>query len=331
MNLESILKYSQAYNFWQWAARRHPPEQGRIFLSQRRVYILPTRHGLTFGGGLVLMLVGSINYNLALGYVLTFLLAGMAIVSILHTFRNLVHLTIMAGKVQPVFAGDFAHFILHVENARAEARRSVDFQCDGQAVTTAVPGNGSVAVDVPLRAARRGWLELPRVTVDTRFPLGLFRAWSYVQPAMRALVYPKPDSSLLPEPRPRPDTGDSINLGIGSDDFSGLRNYQPTDSPRHVAWKAVARGNALLTKTFSARASRELLFDWSDLPPDMGEEARLSRLARWVVLAHQSGMSYGLRIPGNDVPVATGPAHLNACLQALALYGAAPDHGAPSR
>jgi uncharacterized protein (DUF58 family) len=183
-------------------------------------------------------------------------------------------------------------------------------------------------VDIPVRAARRGWLELPRVTVETRFPLGLFRAWSYVQPAMRSLVYPKPDSATLPEAYPRADAGEAISLGIGSDDFAGLRAYQPTDSPRHIAWKAVARGNTLLTKTFSGRARRELVFDWAVLPPAMGDEARLSRLTRWVLLAHRSGVSYGLCIPGTDLAVASGPAQFHACLQALALYGAAQDNGA---
>src|SRR3954469_895964 len=106
MNVDSVLKYSQANNFWKWASRRNAPEDGPIFLTQRRVYILPTRNGLVFAIALVLMLVGSINYNLSLGYVLTFLLAGMGIVSILHTFRNLAHLSVTPGRVEPVFSGD---------------------------------------------------------------------------------------------------------------------------------------------------------------------------------------------------------------------------------
>ena len=37
-----------------------------------------------------------------------------------------------------------------------------------------------------------------RITVDTRFPIGLLRAWSYIRPDMRCLVYPKSDDSLMP-------------------------------------------------------------------------------------------------------------------------------------
>lgn len=322
--LESLLKYSQVYNLLQWTRRRHPPEQGRIFLSQRRVYILPTRHGVTFAGALVLMLIGSINYNLSLGYVLTFLLAGMAIVSILHTFRNLAHLTIVAGKAEPVFVGDEARFTLHAENGRIESRQALGFSCGGEAVTVSIPGSGSATVALPLPATKRGWLGLPRVTIETRFPLGMFRAWSYVQPAMRTLAYPKPDDSPLPATRPNPDSGDAVSVGIGSDDFSGLRDYQQGDSPRHIAWKAVARGDVLVTKLFSGRAGRELLFDWNDLPADLGDEARLSRLARWVLLAHQGGLGFGLRIPGATVPIGGGREQLQRCLQALALHGTEP-------
>lgn len=320
MNLDSVLKYSQIYNFWKWAVRRNEPEHGRIVLNQRRIYILPTRQGIIFGVALVLMLIGSINYSLSLGYVLTFLLAGMAIVSILHTFRNLAQLAVSPGKVEPVFAGETARFELLVENERDDARHAIQFSCDGESLSTSVPARRIVQVQIPVRAARRGWLALPRVTIETRFPLGLFRAWGYVQPAVRTLIYPRPDNARLPLPHAKPDIGDTMSLGTGTDDFYGLRDYQPSDSPRHIAWKAVARGESLLTKTFMGRAGWELLFDWRDLPGELGVEARLSRLARWVLLAHESEASYGLRIPGSDISLGHGDSQLALCLQALALY-----------
>jgi hypothetical protein len=45
-------------------------------LGQRNIYILPTRAGFTFAGTLLVMLLAAINYQLNLGYALTFLLAG---------------------------------------------------------------------------------------------------------------------------------------------------------------------------------------------------------------------------------------------------------------
>jgi len=323
MNWDRIFRYSQLYNL---IVRPRHPETGTIFLAQRRVYILPTRHGLTFALALVLMLIGSINYNLSLGYVLTFLLAGMGIVSILHTFRNLAHLYVSAGRVEPVFAGDTARFELHLENRRDVPRHSIALVCGKGSALCEVPAHRTETTTVPVKAARRGWLQLPRVTLDTRYPMGLFRAWSYVRPDMRAIVYPKPDDALLPLPRAVPDMGDAMNAGTGTDDFFGLRLYQSGDSPRHIAWKAVARGETLLTKVFTGRASMEMWFDWKDLPPGLDTEARLSRLARWVLLAHASGLRYGVKLPGVELPLGSSDAHEQACLRELALYDT--DHAA---
>ncbi len=320
MDLDPVLKYSQVYNIWKWTSHRNRPEEGRIFLSQRRVYILPTRQGVLFATALLVMLIGSINYNLSLGYVLTFLLAGMAVVSILHTFRNLAYLAITPSRADAVFAGGTAHFGLNFENARDEPRRAIRLLCEAEVLRTALPARRTETVRVPVHAERRGWLRLPRVTLETVYPLGLFRAWSYIQPDMRVLVYPRPDNASLPEVFSPDDAGDAATSGTGSDDFAGLRSYQQGDSPRHVAWKAVATHDLLLTKTFVGRASRRLLFDWNHLG-DLDVEARLSRLARYVLLANAAGLAYGLRIPGRDIPIAAGEHQMEACLEALALHG----------
>src|SRR5437773_8727159 len=110
------------------------------------------------------------------------------------------------------------------------------------------------------------------------------RAWSYVQPDLRALVYPRPDSAPLPLAHSDANTGDAIPAGAGTDDFAGLRPYHASDSPRHIGWKASARSELLLTKLFAGRAASELWFDWDRLPPACQPEARLWRLARRVML-----------------------------------------------
>lgn len=319
MNWDRVFRYSQLYDL---LVRQRPPETGVIFLAQRRVYILPTRQGLTFGLALLLMLIGSINYNLSLGYVLTFLLAGIGVVAILHTFRNLAHLYVSAGRVEPVFAGDTARFELHLENRRDVPRHALGLS-GGEATTVCdVPAGRTETVVVAVKAVKRGWLQLPRVTMDTRFPMGLFRAWAYVRPDMRAIIYPMPDSALLPLPRTVPDMGNATDAGTGTDDFFGLRLYQAGDSPRHIAWKAVARGETLLTKVFTGRAAVEMWFEWNDLPPGMDIEARLSRLARWVTLAHSSGLRYGLKLPGAELALGFSDEHQRTCLRTLALYEA---------
>jgi uncharacterized protein (DUF58 family) len=173
---------------------------------------------------------------------------------------------------------------------------------------------------VRLPAQHRGRLPLGRLRVLTTFPLGLFRAWSNVELGLQCLVYPRPESGRVPLPAPRAGAAEGLETGQGQDDFAGLRKYQPGDSLRHVAWKAVARGRPLMTKQFSGLAAGELWLEWEELPPDLRTEARLSRLTRWIVDAARAGHAYGLRLPAVVIPPDTGPAHQEQCLTALALF-----------
>lgn len=297
------------------------PEPGSIFLRQNRVYILPTRPGLAFGVALAVMLIGSINYNLSLGYILTFLLASMGLVAILHTFRNLAHLHITPGRVEPVFAGETSWFELYLENRSNYERCSIVLRQQDNATQCDIASARGTTVSIPVAATRRGWLTPGRITVDTRFPLGLLRAWSYIQPDMRGVVYPRPDEALLPLPEPAGGAGEQRVAVGGSDDFAGLRPYQAGDSPRHIHWKAAARGQGLRTKVFSGHAAAELWLDWNELHGKLDLELKLSRLTRWVLSADQQGLRYGLRLPGLELAPDTGAPHRLACLRALALYG----------
>jgi uncharacterized protein (DUF58 family) len=304
-----------------WIFQPRGPESGTITLVQRRVFILPTRPGVVFGATLVLMLIGSINYGLSLGFVLTFLLVGLGITGMLHTFRNLAHLRVSPGRAPPVFAGEPAHFTLRLENPGAGERHEIGLTADRVAVDfREIPAKQSVLAGVHIPAPRRGLLRPGRLTLFTRFPLGLFHAWSYVDLDLQCVVYPRPAPPGLPLPRQMAAEGSGALHGEGQEDFSGMRQYHPGDSPRHIAWKAAARDQGLLTKQFSGRADAELWLDWRQLPAAMDIEAKLSQLARWVLDAEAAGVSYGLRLPGTTVPVATGDAHRERCLEALALF-----------
>ncbi|MGH8753812.1 MAG: DUF58 domain-containing protein, partial [Burkholderiales bacterium] len=238
-----------------WLFKLKGPEAGPVVLTQRRVFILPTRRGLLFGALLLLLLTGSINYNLSLGYVLTFLLAAMGIISMLHAFRNLAGLQVRPGKTNPVFAGEHASFAVCVDNHRTLPRYAIALTRNKQApVFCDVAQSATATAEVSVAATRRGWLWPGRITLFTRFPLGLFHAWSYVELDSRCLVYPRPDSSKLPPPKPHSQTGAGFESGQGYDDFIGLRPHQPSDSPRQIAWKAAARDYGLLTKQFIGRA-----------------------------------------------------------------------------
>ena len=310
-----------------WLFQWRGPERGIIVLVQRRVFILPTRQGMLFAAVILLMLTGSVNYDLSLGFILSFLLGAAGIQSMLHTFRNLAQLRITAGRVQPVFAGESARFQLNIQNNTRADRYSIGVT--GNKVSADyidVPADSTVIAQVPVPAVQRGWLRPGRMTLFTRFPVGLFRAWSYAEPDVSCLVYPAPANPGLALPAPVAGNGEGGMAGQGQDEFSGLRSCRPGDSPRHIAWKAVARNDTLLTKQFAGRADAELWLSWDALPPQMTVEQRLSHLTRWVLEADTRGMAYGLRLPDATLPLAGGPSHRAECLRALALHGTATDH-----
>jgi len=311
------------------AEAKGAPEHGAIVLGHRRVYIVPSRLGLFFGAALLVLLIGSINYALSLGFALTFLLAGMGIAGMVQTTRNLAQISIRAMRADPVFAGEEVRFRLALDNGAAFDRPEILAQhlASGAQCRVDVGAGAAAQADLPVPAGQRGWQPLGRVMLETRFPLGLFRAWSTVRPDSRCLVYPRPEPGALPPPAPSAQAGGTRAHAQGSDDFSGLRAYQPSDSPRHVAWKSAARSDALLsrsddmlTKQFAGEAVAELWLDLAGLPASLGLEARLSRLTGWVLAAERGGALYGLRLAGTEIAPGRGDAHRAACLEALALY-----------
>jgi uncharacterized protein (DUF58 family) len=178
----------------------------------------------------------------------------------------------------------------------------------------------SATGELRLPAQTRGRLTLGRVRVFTTFPLGLFYAWSNVDLNVDCIVYPKPESGNVPLPPPLLGAHAGTQSGSGHDDFAGLRNYHPGDSLRHVAWKAVARGQPVLTKQFSGLAEGELWLEWQFTPAELGTEARISRLARWVIDAQYAGQVFGMRLPHIQIAPGSGAAHEEQCLTALALF-----------
>lgn len=302
-----------------WIFRASVPESSPVTLVQRRIFILPTRQGYTFAATVMVLLVGSINYALALGFVLTFTLVSMAGVAMLHTWRNLAHLKLRPGRCDPVFAGDMAHFGITVDTP-SRSRFAIAVRRRGEdPVYDDVAPQGATAISIPAIAATRGVLQCGRLEVFTRYPVGLFHAWSYVDFGLRVIAYPRPDPAAgSPPTHSRSHTEEGIPV-TGDEEFNMLRPYHSGDAPKLIAWKALAREQGLLTKEFSAMASSELWLDWEDArAPDV--EARLSVLTHWVIQAERFGQSYGLRIPGTIVPPARGEAHRTRCLEALALF-----------
>ncbi|HEV2111742.1 MAG TPA: DUF58 domain-containing protein [Gammaproteobacteria bacterium] len=306
----------------EWARSRQGPDGRRVTIVQRRLYILPTPQGLLYGVAVFVMMLASMNYANSMGFMLVFLLASLGMVAMNATHANLLGLELEAVSVTPVFAGETARFQVKVANPGKQPRTGVTLGAeeDERTLTSDIPVMSDSLAPVPFLTTRRGWQPIGRLSVETSYPLALFRAWSWVYMDWRVLVYPAPAIEAPPLPVPLGGRGLGRPNDQGEDDFSGLRAYQPGDSPRRIAWKASAREQELLTKRFSGTGEEARWFDWSLLPA-LGEEARLSVLCRWVLEAHAEDLAYGLRLPGTQIAPAAGDEQRDRCLKVLALHG----------
>lgn len=303
----------------------------RFGLNRRRIFILPTAAGLLFAATLTVMLLGAINYDNSLAYGLTFLIASLMPVAILHTYRNLAGLELSSAAPQPVFAGEPLHLPVVLDNRGLPARAAIELhylaaervwqRARSGARTLSLDADSLRTIELPVSHLDRGIHTLGRVRIGSRFPLGLFYTWSDFSCTCTVVVYPKPAGNL-PLPASIDDQGDDlIGQLSGSDDFVGFRGYRPGDSMRSIDWKAVARGQELLVKRFSGSGTRQIDLDWDATRALGNTETRLSQLCRWVLDAERRGLRYRLRLPDAELPLDNGPQHRHACLLALSRYG----------
>jgi uncharacterized protein (DUF58 family) len=317
---------------------RRGVEHGEVVLDRRRVYILPTRAGMLFATAMLMMLLGSINYLLQLGFLLTFLVTSMALVAMYHTHRNLARLSLTAHRAENVFAGDLATFEITVHNPTAEARYALEFEplqpthplleavgpdLPVQPITdTDIPAAGSRQVRVAVSTRARGRLPCPRLRIETRFPFGLWQAWSYYTPPLAAIVYPAPerDAPALPLVASG-DTDEDTGMAVAGDEFAGVRPYQAGDPLKRVAWRLAARSEDLTVKLFEGHAKGEIVLELDAVDPALDLEQRLARLARWVLMAEAAQVRYAMSLPGQRIDFGLGGEQRDRCLTALALYG----------
>lgn len=305
-----------------WFENRLPVSDSQT-LTQSNIYIVPTKAGFAFALTLVLMLVASINYQLNLGYLLTFLLAGSALVSMHLTHATLRGLTLRVKPPAPVFLGSGADLDIVLTNpggTRHGIGLAVRHQRPFSFAWCDVPAQGGATARVSFMPSRRGLTSVPTLMAETRFPLGLFRAWTIWRPAARVMAYPKAEEPPAPLPASKPVPGASLSSRTSEGgEFDGVRSYRRGDSLRRVVWKKAARTGELVSRDTSESVNRELWLDFESA--GLSEtEARLSRLAAWVLAADRLGMVYGLRIPGVELAPGQGEAQRRTALEALALW-----------
>jgi uncharacterized protein (DUF58 family) len=318
----SIFDARARWRAW-WDSRRQPRESQT--LTQRNIYIVPSRAGLMFGVVLMLLLVVSINYQLSLGFALTFLLAGSAAASIQMTHGSLRGLTLHLKPLAPAFDGEAAVMEVVVTNPGA-ARLGVGFGLDLglrpiPLAYAEIPAQGQTSVHLSWLAPHRGLHQLPVVRAESRYPFGLFRAWTIWRPAGQQWIYPRPESPTPPWPLADAAQGDdkpAARAGAGTE-FEGVRAYRRGDTLRQVVWKKAARTGELISRETAGAVQRELMLQWQQAH-GADTEARLSRMAAWIVAADAAGHAWGLSLPGTELAPANGAAHRHAALRALAAW-----------
>lgn len=316
-----LSAFERSPRFTRWLDRRIPPSH-RLTLSQQSIFIFPTLTGFAFGGLIVLLILGAINYQNSLVYGVAFTLGSLFLVTILYTFRNLSGLTVELIAAGTGFVGEDVEFQVRVSRPKGNGREGIQLGWVGAIAQWAeVYDSEACNVRLFVRAVRRGWLDPGRLLIETNYPLGLLRAWTWVDLGARALVYPQPLFADQAEQVARQGEDGELMDPQGSDDFSDMRMYRPGDPVRHIMWRVYARSDQLVVKEYTSYVDPRLMLDFDRVAG--GTEERLSRLTGMALTAVRSGRDFGLAMPGVRIGAGVGESHRNSILRALALYGLA--------
>jgi uncharacterized protein (DUF58 family) len=312
-----------------WQARL--PLCDTVTLTQRNVYILPTRPGFMLGATLLVLLVASINYQLNLGYLLTFLLAGSAVVGMHVCHGTLRGLTMHLIAPDDQYVGASAVIGINLVNDRTSVRHGIGLsildsspdstqkKAERHWVWADVPAQGMCTVHVAFKPVRRGLHRVPTLTAETRFPLGTFRVWTVWRPAAQVLVYPAPEAFAPPLPQGEPRAGSGAAARAhATGEYDGVRAYRRGDPLKLVVWKKAAKADELVSRDAQQVQRFELWLDFAHTGTS-NPELKLSRLCAWILEAHKRGLDYGLRLPGVEIKPACDERHKKRCLEALAL------------
>ena len=322
--------------FRRWFESRLPLSDS-ITLTQRTVYILPTRAGLMLFVTLLVLLVAAINYQLNLGYLLTFLLGGSAVVGMHVCHGTLRGLSLHLLPPQPQFVRASAVLDVVLSSQRSSVRHGIGLSVLGldQWAWNDVPAQGSSSIQVAWQPLQRGWHRVPTLTAETRFPMGTFRVWTVWRPAAQVLVYPAPEAHppSLPPGQSR-SGGAALQHARDGGEYDGVRAYRRGDPLKQIVWKKAAHTDQLVSREREPQEGEELWLDFDHTgvgtaaPSAASDQAqasqplkerKLARLCAWVLQADRLGLDYGLRLPGKVVAPGSGEAHKRECLEALAL------------
>jgi uncharacterized protein (DUF58 family) len=300
---------------------KRPPTRLPLTLRRPRCRIRPTRFGYVFILLLLAMYLGSINYGNNLGFLLTFLLGSMMLVSIGQSYKQIAGITILSCHTRPIFAGRQASFEFTVRGgSKSHKWIGFEFNQDQQTLYD-IPAGHTKRVAVKAAAPSRGMLRPGPLTLFTDYPLGLFRVQVKLDLNLECIVYPQPIfAELNTNVEKSTNSFEGDVRGYGVDDFRGLKVYAAGDPQQRISWRASSRGQGLFVKDFEGQYGSSVYLDWQAFKePDL--ERKLSMLCHMVLSAHQNSLTFGLKLPAKTIAPQRGDIHRHRCLKALAFFG----------
>jgi len=299
--------------------RAGPRDAQPYQVANRRIYVLPTRFGLFVGLSLAVLNLGALNYNNNAALLLGFIIISLCNNSLIAAHLSLLGLRIQTQPIAPVFAGQSCLIAAKIDHAKAGKARL------GQ-ITLGYPGSfavlqeddGTAHATLAIATQTRGLLAVERIQLFTLQPLGLAKAWSYLNLHENVMVYPAPRGQPLSAQFKTESGSAGRQVRLMTDQPHHLREFRPGDSRKQIAWKTSARTETLQVREYESASADDLLLDWQGLH-HLGYEQRIEQLCLWVLQAEQKQLRFALKLPGRLLPSASGPEHKRQCLEALAL------------
>ena len=311
--------------FFKWIDKRSPLTT-EVTLTRHNLYTFPTVMGFMFLGLALLLWMLGTNYQNNLILALSYLLISLFVVAILHTYANLVGLNIKVLGAKPVFVGEHVYFSIAIEGVRGKGCNNVNIRWwEGSNTSfdfSATAASNSQIVEIGLLTTARGYCKPGKLLVESTFPLGLIRCWTWLNIDARGLVFPAPVKANMPPPAIADEHCEHGTALVGGDDFNGLKEYRAGDPIKHIAWKHFAREQGLYSKEYASTAAADTWLEWQSFL-HLQPELRLSALCYWALEFERLGVPYGLRLPGKQIPPALGDGHRLSVLSSLARFDVA--------
>lgn len=302
--------------YWQLLTRylnKRQPAASQVRLTQKLIFILPTRYGWWFLLLMVLLYLLGTNYQNNLILLLSYLLLSLFLFSIALSYQNISGLTIQSQKPAESFAGEYVKAQLSLSSQKQPKMLQFNLVQHNELIEQPELKHN---VSFNLAVTKRGKYQLPRVKISSQYPFGLWRVWSYIAIEQIYWVYPAPATHLV------------ANTSVADHDArqfiqpsgDNLAAYQAGDSIRHLVWKRLARdpANPVVRQQLIAPQAEP---SWVVVPKLTGDalERALRQACQQLLVLEKSGTRYGLKLPNLTLAQAVGPLHLQRCLQALAL------------